>query len=54
MLNNSPTFSSPLSEREFQDSLEDPTEGRTFASITRVKDAGHLVRTFSLSNFLAL
>lgn len=32
------------SERETQDSLINPQEGRNFASITRLEDVGHLVR----------
>ncbi|KAF8148850.1 alpha/beta-hydrolase [Crassisporium funariophilum] len=30
-------------ERDVQDSIIDPKEGRTFASVTRIEDAGHLV-----------
>ncbi|KNZ80777.1 hypothetical protein J132_04282 [Termitomyces sp. J132] len=30
-------------DREVQDSLVDPKEGRNFASITRIKDVGHLI-----------
>ncbi|KAG6895322.1 hypothetical protein C0992_001939 [Termitomyces sp. T32_za158] len=32
-------------DREVQDSIVDPKEGRNFASITRIKGVGHLVRT---------
>ncbi|KAG5733916.1 hypothetical protein E4T56_gene89, partial [Termitomyces sp. T112] len=32
-----------VSDREVQDSLVDPKEGRNFASITRIKDVGHLI-----------
>ena len=33
------------SERDVQDSLINPQEGRKFASVTRLEDVGHLVCT---------
>ncbi|KAG6885317.1 hypothetical protein C0993_003294 [Termitomyces sp. T159_Od127] len=37
------TSSPTTSDREVQDSIVDPKEGRKFASITRIKGVGHLV-----------